>query len=259
MDCKDLNASAFADFLSLARGFLRKSPQAFTACRMYSKKIRAELLEFGDRVVKRAIEKALGPGHASVGLLQPYFLPLASLAAVSRELAPSAEVHVDMDEHSSFGDLSAVAHQVGGTSIKAATLLKGIYNGYAKRLHERTPLVPDDGVKVMKDSRSALIQAADVIGHFAMNYLFMRLGHTSKKKVLRAKIMVDAFGSDVEAFDPTGKAILTNNDFMLAQEGSFTFKVAWEIAKPPAAAELMKDWPRDDGRLGEGSKRAGGE
>lgn len=257
VDCKDYNAPAFADFLTLSHTFLRKSPQGFTACRMFSEKMKADLLGFGDRLVKGTVEKALGVGHPAVGVLQPYFLPLASLAAVSRGLAPSVEMRVDMDEHSSFGDLAAVAHQVGPTSITASTLLKGIYNGYAKNLHERTPLLPADGVKVMKDSKSALIQAADVIGHFAMNYMFMRLGHTSKKKVVRAKLLAEAFGSDVDAFDPTGKATLSNNDFMLVSDGSFTFKVAWQITKAPNDPDLMKNWPMDDGLLGEAADRAG--
>jgi hypothetical protein len=257
VDCKDANSKAYADFLSLAHAFLRKSPQSFTACRMFSPKVKAELQGFGDLLVKGAIEQALGTGHPAVSGLQPYFLPLATLAAVSRELAPSSEVRIDMDEHSSFGDLAAVAHQVGGTSIMAATLLKAMYNAYARKLHDRTPLLPDDGVKVMKDSKSALIQAADVIGHFAMNYMFMRLGHTSKKKVLRGKMLADAFGSDVDAFDPTGKATLSGNDFALVDEGSFTFKVSWQITKPPADPALMNEWPKDDGFLSEGSKRAG--
>jgi len=256
VDCKDHNSSAFADFLSLAHTFLRKSPQGFTACRMFSEKMKTELLGFGDRLVKGAVEKALGGGNPAVSVLQPYFLPLAALAAVSRELAPSVEMRVDMDEHTSFRDLAAAAHQVGPVSINAATLLKGIYNGYAMNLHERTPLLPDDGVKVMKDSKSALIQAADVIGHFAMNHMFMRLGHMSKKKIARAKLLADAFGSDVDGFDPTGKATLSNNDFILVTDGSFTFKVAWQVTKPPSDPELMSNWPKDDGMLGEGAKHA---
>ena len=259
VDCKDHNAAAFAEFLLLTHTFVRKSPQAFTACRMFSDKVKAELLAFSNRVVQGAVEKSLGLRHPAVGLLQPYFLPFASLAAVSRELAPSVEMRVDMDEHSSFGDLAAVAHQVGPDPVRAATLLKGIYNGYAKQLHERTPLLPDDGIKVMKDSKSALIQAADVIGHFAMNYVFMRIGHTSKKKLARAKLFADAFGTDVAAFDPTGKVTLDKNDFTLVADGSVTFKVSWEVTKPPADPGLMRNWPTDDGLLGDGAKQAGEE
>lgn len=256
---KTAHEPVYRDFLSLAYTFLRKSPQAFTACRLFSENIKADLLGFSERVVKKSIEKTVGVGHPSVGLLQPFFLPLASLAAVSRELAPSVEMRIDMDEHSSFGDLSADAHHAAGAPIKASALLKGMYNGYAKSLHARTPLLPDDGVRVMKDSKSALIQAADVIGHFAMNYMFMRLGHTSQKRIAKATILADVFGDDIHAFDPTGKTTLADNDFILVNDGSVTFKTFWEITKPPVDPALMKDWPKDDGVLGETAEQTGSE
>lgn len=232
---KAAHAAAYRDFLSLAHAFIRRSPQAFAACRLFSDKVKANLLEFGDRVVKGSVEKALGAGHPAVQLLRPYFLPLASLAVLARELAPSVEMRVEMDEHSSFANLGGAAHHAGPVAVTAGTLLKGLYNGYAKGLHARTPLLPDDGVKVMRDSKSALIQAADVIGNFAMAHMFARLGDTSKKRTAKASILVDAFGSDVDAFDAGGKATLAGNDFVLVNDGSFTFKAGWQIVTPPTA------------------------
>jgi hypothetical protein len=155
-------------------------------------------------------------------------------------------MHVEMDSHTSLKDLNQAVHQALGVQIEAATLLKGLYNGYAKQLHPRTPLLPDDGVVVLDDEASALVQAADVIGNFAVAHMFVRLGKATSGRT--AKVT----GNEINAFDPAGKIMVSGQDLILAHEGSVTFRVAWEITKPPADPKLIENWPKDDGFVGKG-------
>ena len=244
------HAKAYQDFLALAFNYMRKLPQSFAACRLFTPVVKAELGAFCDRVTAGAIGKSLGAGHASIPIIQPYFLPLACLAVLSRELAPDVQMHVEMDSHTSLKDLNQAVHQVAGVPIEAATLLKGLYNGYAKGLHPRTPLLPDDGVIVLEDEASALIQAADVIGNFAVAHIFVRLGMATTGRAAKAKIIEAVAGDEINAFDPTGKIAVSGQDLVLGTDGSVTFRVAWVITKPPKDTALIKDWPQDDGFVG---------
>lgn len=246
------HAGAYHEFLSLAFSYMRKLPQSFAACRLFTPVVKAELGGFCDRLVAGAVGKSLGPGHVSVPILQPYFLPLACLAVLSRELAPNVQMRVEMDSHTSLKDLNQAVHQAAGVPIEAATLLKGLYNGYAKGLHPRTPLLPDSGVVVLDDKASAVVQAADVIGNFAVAHMFVRLGMATSGRTAKATILETVAGNEINAFDPAGKIMVLGQDIILANDGSVTFRVAWEITKPPTDPMLMKNWPKDDGFVGKG-------
>jgi len=243
---------AYKAFLSLAFDYMRKLPQSFATCRLFSPTVKAELLAFCDRNVDGAVGQSLGQGHPAVTILQPYFLPLACLAALSRELAPEVLMRVEMDSHTSLKDLNQSVHQVIGIQIDAATILKGLYNGYAKSLGPRTPLLPDDGVTVLDDEASVMVQAADVIGNFAVAHMFVRLGKATSGRVAKARLLESVTGDEINAFDPAGKLALAGEDLVLMHEGAITFRVAWEITKGPADPGLMKNWPKDDGFIGKG-------
>jgi len=244
------DSGAFRDFLVLAYDHLKKSPQSFAACRLFSPKVKAQLKSFCDRSVKLTIEKSVGIGHRSIEILQPYFLPLACLAALARELGPEMVMRVEMDSHRTLRDLNESVHQASGVDIDAATLLKAAYNGYAKYLHTRAPLLPDDGVIVLDDQHSVIVQAADVLGNFAMAHIFVLLGKATPGRKAKSDIVRAVFGREADVFDPTGKLTFVGNDLVLLQEGGITFSVAWKITTLPDDAELMKDWPVEDGFLG---------
>lgn len=246
-------AEPYKEFLSLAFTYLKQSLQSFAACRLFSTQVKSELAGFCDRLVEQAIGRSLGTDHSAVPILQPYFLPLASLAALSRELAPSVQMHVEMDSHTALKDLDQVVHEALGVQVHAATLLKGMYNGYAKKLHERTPLLPDDGVSVVGDEASVMVQAADVIGNFAMAHIFVRLGKDTPGRKAKSDALYEVLGSEeLDAFEPGGQLTFSGNDLVLSKEGGITFKVAWVMTKPPTDPSLVKDWPVDDGFLGRG-------
>ena len=244
------HAAAYHEFLTLAYGDMRQFPQSFAACRLFSASTKQKLKTFCDNAVTQAIAQAISPSHPSAETLQPYFLPLACLAALSRELAPEVQIRVEMDSHSSFADLDETAHTAHGVDIPAGSILKGLYNGYATELHERTPLLPDDGVTVLQDESSAMIQAADVIGNFAMAHMFVLLGKETPGRLAKSEILQAVFGDDVNEFDPAEKLTFSGDDLILTEEGSITFSVAWGATKPLAKPELMKNWPEDDGFLG---------
>lgn len=237
-------------FVELIIEYIKKSPQSFVACRLFSLRVKRELSSFCYRVVEKAIGRSLGPEHTSIPVLQPYFLPLACLAALSRELAPRVRMRVEMDSHDSLMDLNQVVHETLGVQIEGAILLKGVYNGYAKTLHDRTPLLPDDGVTVLDDRASMMVQAADVIGNFAMAHMNAALGREGQATKAKSEIITEVMGDGISAFDPSGRLALDGENVVLTEDGGITFKAAWMIAKPPDDSSLMRDWPQDDGFLG---------
>ena len=250
---KVAHTAAYTEFLTLAYEYIRKSPQAFAACRLFSEKVKTELLSFGKRLVARALKQsAVGENAVAFDTVSPYFLPLASLAALSRELAPRAVMRVELDECTLYKGLDGVVDHQAGVPIPAGTLLKGLYNGYAKGLHSRTPLLPEDGVRVLKDSKSALVQAADVIGNFALAYFFVALGSRSKSRVAKANVLRSVFGDEMPVVEPGDKIALLGNDLILKDNGSVTFKICWVPVAGTGNPELMKNWPKDDGLLGKG-------
>lgn len=240
----------YKEFVRLIAHYVKKSPQALVACRLFSEACRNELAQFCNRLVSESIGKAIAPRNPAVELLQPYFFPLACLAALSRTLAPNVLVRIEMDSHQALKELNQVVHEALGVKINASTLLKGLYNGYAKGLHERTPLLPDDGVAVRDDESSMLVQAADVIGNFAMAHVKARMGQGGNATKAKSQILTDVLGDDVGAFDPAGRMEIEDGVLALVDEGGFTFRMDWVITKGPDDPKLMEDWPDDDGFLG---------
>lgn len=244
----------YKELVRLIACYLTKSPQALIACRLFSTKPKQEISDFCNRLVAKSVNKAIGPNDPCVALLQPYFFPLACLAALSRTLAPSVVMRVEMDSHHALKELNQVVHEKLGVELSAATLLKDLYNDYAEKLHERTPLLPDDGLAVLDDESSMLVQAADVAGNFAMAHANVRMGQGGQASQAKSQILVDVLGEEVNAFDPAGKLTIDGGVLALVDEGGITFRMGWEITKAPNDLKLMEKWPKDDGFLGKNVK-----
>jgi hypothetical protein len=81
----------------------------------------------------------------------------------------------------------------------------------------------------MKDAKSRAIQIADVFGNFALAYAFVKLGNTSKARVVKATILEDVFG---DILDPSivqkACTLVGDNDIQLNCSGGLTLRIAAE-------------------------------
>ncbi len=244
--------AAYKQFVQLIFEYLKKSPQCLIVCRLFSQPVKMNLSSCCSRAVEKAVGTKLGMGHSTVEMFQPYFWRLACLAAISRELAPEVLMNVEMGTHSSLRSLDASVHESLDDRAETAVLLRDFYNDYARNLHERTPLLPDEGVKVLDDADSMLIQAADIFGNFAMAHMSVLLGKGGKATVAKSEILTEVMGDEAGVFDPARKLRFEGGTLVLTQDGSITFRVAASITKPPDDPKLIEDWPQDDGFLGKG-------
>jgi hypothetical protein len=78
----------------------------------------------------------------------------------------------------------------------------------------------------MPDEQSAIVQAADVVGNFAMSYLFVTLGATSAKRLLKARIFEDSFGSSLDVATTAPWGVVVGDDIQLSQPGALTLRLS---------------------------------
>ena len=228
---------AYREFLQLIRKTTGVSLQAGGANTLLSRPTMDMLEGFADRLLSKSLSQAQVPLDPARGILKPYALRLFVLARELRELGPSIVATIHMDEGEELESLSTVTHSIGHVPIKAGPLLKAVYNGYAQKQHPKAPQLPDNGVHVMKDSKSFLIQAADVLGNFSMNHVFVKLGKISKSKEAKARLIEEVYGDLIDAFDFTGQIALANNDLVLSPGlGALRFQLGWFITNGPSTA-----------------------
>jgi len=233
--------SEYHDFLQLIRKYYRKSLQTLGANELLSAGFKTKLQESGNRLLVGALREAGVQSEAAVKVLTPYIAPLFTLARVADGLGPNIEMRVEMDESEQLHDLSQHVHEVSGRPIPAQVLLKAMYNGHVKKQFPKAPQLPDAGVSVMEDTKSLLIQAADVIGNFSMAYVFVKLGKKSKSKEAKAALIEGVFADIIDRFDISGQVRLSGNDLELAEgKAAISFRMGWKLVKKPDPDRLRK-------------------
>lgn len=226
---KDLEAE-YKKFLILIRGYSVKSPQVLSVNTLLSEGFKKEFCSFGQRLLKSSLLEAGVLTDIAFETISSFILPLFTLARVANGLGPNIAMKIEMDEHSSFNDLNTVVRQSNGNNIDANLILKAVYNGYAKKLFPKSPLLLENGITVMKDSKSKLVQAADVIGNFSMAYVFVKLGKVSKSKEAKAALFEEVFGDTMEGWD-FSRLTLQDNDLIIEGDGDLKFRIGWDVTK----------------------------
>jgi hypothetical protein len=222
------HSDEYRAFLKLIRKYQEKSLQALSVNTLLADSMKVDLDAFGLRILTKIIEKVGLPPGPAVTLLSPYVAPLLSLARISNKLGSNLVMQVEMDACEQLKDLDQTVYKVRGKPISGHVLLKGMYNGFAKMKFPKAPLLPNNGICVMKDSKSFLIQAADVLGNFSMAYVFVKLGKKSKSKEAKAALIEEVWGDTIEAFDFSSKVSLVGEDLVLCDgQAGLTFRISF--------------------------------
>ena len=178
-------------------------------------------------------KQLISDGFALAGLTEPTAIRIGEhlfpgLMTLQRLIdgvsAPRVEIEIDSDDISEKLGLATV--QVRGQSLPVAKLLTTAYNAYRKKQFPRSPEVAPGGLRAMKDAKSRAIQVADVFGNFTLAYAFVKLGNTSKTRVVKAMVLEDVFG---DILDPglVRKActLVGDNDIQLNYSGGLTLRI----------------------------------
>jgi hypothetical protein len=119
--------------------------------------------------------------------------PLLSLQRISSHRGlQNDQVEVWLDESGKTRDFGSM--RVGaGLSISAVGIAKSLYNAYRATNFPSSPEMVRNGLHVLPDSQSILIQAADVFGNFAAACAAWKLGATNIRQ-LRGEVFERVFG-----------------------------------------------------------------
>jgi hypothetical protein len=115
---------------------------------------------------------------------------------------------------------------VRSTSVHVGVPFRGFYNGYRKYLFENSPELERNGVAVVDDNKSFLIQAADVFGNFALATLFVKLGVASKPRLKKSEILDTAFGNVLKRTDYSAKCRIRGTDLELLSDGTLNATIS---------------------------------
>lgn len=234
---KQGHEAAYRDFLTLIRRTTSQSLQAGASNVLLSRAAMSDLTQFADRVLTKALDGSGVPTEPALTILRPYAHRVLMLARELRELGPDISATLHIDDGEELKSLATVTHSVGTTPIKASVLLKAVYNGYAAAKHTNAPRLGDDAVNVMRDGKSFLIQAADVLGNFSMNHVFVKLGKASKKREAKARLIEEIYGDLIDPLDLSGAIALREEDLVLApDQASLRFRLRWVETETPLEA-----------------------
>jgi hypothetical protein len=233
---RDSESAAYQSFLEQIDRYAKNSLQFRAIIALQSRKMRDELDGFSERLISKTVETAVT--NWTTAPVDPKFIrtvasfapALVNLLREARKLAPSATISVELDEDDLNRELHSLSLPIGGQNFSAAWLLTTALNGYRKRQFPDAPEFLTGAVRPVQDEKSPLVQAADVLGNFSMNFVFWKLGITSRGKVRKAEIFDHVFGRQVESQDFLKQITVSGNqnqDLKLARDGQAVFRHGW--------------------------------
>ncbi|HEY4130669.1 MAG TPA: hypothetical protein VGM50_08620 [Gemmatimonadaceae bacterium] len=108
-------------------------------------------------------------------------------------------------------------------------LLAAVYEGHRELLFSKAPPLDGPGsVRVLSDTKSVMVQAADVVGNFVMAYALHHLGEASKSRAVKASVFRSVFGDVLDPATVKKAAVLTGNEMTWIQPGALTLRIEME-------------------------------
>lgn len=176
--------------------------------------------------IRRLVAKSLGEsGLAASGfsaVIEHVFPGLATLQRLTRDMGSAHELAIELDRDDVTRRFASMQTAVGLKTLTLQRVTHAAYEGYRKHLFSNSPALGTGSISVVNDAKSLPVQAADVLGNFAMAYALVALGHPSKKLSLKAVIFSDVFGDLLKGTDLPSQAYLRGNDMELKQSGALT-------------------------------------
>ena len=121
----------------------------------------------------------------------PGALHTATFAGFSRDLR--VRRLLEIDSTTTTAHFAAQTVPVIGSSLPATRLLTILGEGYRKKQLPNSPQLDRSAITIVDSSTSFLVQAADVLGNFSMNYVIRNLGPTTAGRAKKAEIFENVF------------------------------------------------------------------
>ncbi len=136
------------------------------------------------------------------------------------------EASIDIDSDDIKKKLSSAILKKELINFKGAWYLKNLCNTYKNIKFPGAPTL-NDNIIPMPDSKSVLIQAADVFASFLLSHVFVLAGDTiSKKKKEKSELLLEVFGDKINIHDSLLKQIkrIGETDLDLDTYGAITYR-----------------------------------
>lgn len=185
------------------------------------------LLAFLDRVVANSLQQAGVSGDGSIQILQTLFPGIATLQRLLSDEGSqcTARLEIDQDDVTRALGSSSVVTPKGQIALER--VLAALYRGYRRHQFPASPELKDPhGIAILRDSKSRLVQAADVMGNFAMSYALHHLGDPSSTRATKAAVFASVFGDLVHPGMISDAAVLQGNEMTWKQSGALTLRIA---------------------------------
>lgn len=152
------------------------------------------------------------------------FVPqLVTLQRVSADLPPDSVADIEIDRDDRLDVLAKLTGVGPAASLSAAAVLRAFYHAHRRIYY---PTAPEMGeLRVLPDEQSAIVQAADVIGNFAMAHGFVCLGASSVNRTTRATLLESILDLDGATEFFRTNVDLQGNDLVLKKEGAIRLDI----------------------------------
>ena len=220
---------AYRDFLSLLRKTAEANHGSVLACSVNDQTWHADLTGHADRLVTGIFanlgiaDKAVADGAKDAA---PSLFTLHRLLNSPAKTAATVTL-LEIDKNTTIGLFAAKTVVINGKSMPATRLLAMLSNGYRKQRFPQAPELDAAAVAVVESEASFLVQGADVLGNFAMNYLIRNLATTTPGRTKKAQIFEDVF-KDLLPQTQFGQIASLSGPALepaLTQAGALTFMV----------------------------------
>lgn len=212
----------YRDFLSAIRIRSEGAARRLLALKLMDETWKAEFVPFIHRVTANAIAAAGLTNTSALAAINRVMPAIAELQRLLRDLGSSTLISLEVDRDDVTKNLPTLTFSKGTTGASTEKVLRGLYAGFAKQNHPNAPTLSSAGVKIVSDTKSVIVQAADVFGNFALAHASSISGHGSKKLALKSKIFVDVFGDHLTSTSAAAAISLSsNNELQIGQSGTF--------------------------------------
>jgi len=195
---------------------------------LFSPEFRSDLTGFAKKVTSEAIQEAIPGLRERAQAVAAYSPVLFTVLRVLQPLGEQCSIRLHLDDDLSLPDIDESKVIALPLRCSSQRLLKIASNGYRLQQFPDAPQFGEYPVEKMRDNQCMLIQAADVIGNFSMAHVYAQLGHSSKKRIVKAEILSEVFGDAVNSFEFSSRIELKGNDFCLKEGGALTFYIKLE-------------------------------
>jgi len=216
---------AYEDLLSLLRKSSESAALCLLACSLYDDTFHPTFTSFAARIMVNVLQ-TLGISDPAVVAAAPKAAsPLFTMLRLLKAPDDTAMTSIEIDEDAALSTFGVQTLVANGKPMPATHLLAMLADLYRRHCFPQSPRVHSSGIAFVDSASSLLVQAADVLGNFSVNYLMSKLGTVTMGRAAKAKIFESVFGDLLTQSQFGQFAVLKGSQAELAaqQPGALTF------------------------------------